>query len=410
MTIQVLHERGCSNREIARKLRIDEKAVRYRLGRIAQGAPDGRADKPFRAEAVAEAIAHWLSSQKPGINLQLLYEYLVREHDYGGSYKSIQRYVRRHYPGPKVRTRRRVETPPGAQAQADWGVFPGVRIGDEVVDLWAFHLVLGHSRGEAVVWSERKDQLAWQAVHNRALERLGGVPAVVRVDNEPTAIATGAGPWGEVTVAYRSYAKALRFHVDATRPRQPQEKGKVERRIRGHRQSFDPRGRSWSSVEELQRWTDEQVEASMRRRTCPATGTSVWEAWQEEQAYLGALPHPLPEPFDLCVERRVGRDATVAFERRTYSVPFRFAESQVEVRGCARVVQVWAEGQVVAEHPRRSRRRILLDLRHYEGPSTERVEAPVPLGKMGRRLQEIREMEPEQRPIDLYADLARVAR
>ena len=278
------------------------------------------------------------------------------------------------------------------------------------MDLWAFHLVLGHSRGEAVVWSERKDQLAWQAVHNRALERLGGVPAVVRVDNEPTAIATGAGPWGEVTVAYRSYAKALRFHVDATRPRQPQEKGKVERRIRGHRQSFDPRGRSWSSVEELQRWTDERVEASMRRRTCPATGTSVWEAWQEEQAYLGPLPHPLPEPFDLCVERRVGRDATVAFERRTYSVPFRFAESQVEVRGCARVVQVWAEGQVVAEHPRRSRQRILLDLRHYEGPSTERVEAPVPLGKMGRRLQEIREMEPEQRPIDLYADLARVAR
>ena len=148
----------------------------------------------------------------------------------------------------------------------------------------------------------------------------------------------------------------------------------------------------------------------MRRRTCPATGTSVWDAWQEEQADLGALPHPLPEPFDLCVERRVGRDATVAFERRTYSVPFRLAESEVEVRGCARVVQVWAEGQVVAEHPRGTRTRILLDVRHYEGPSTERVEAPVPLGKMGRRLQEIREMPPEQRPIDLYADLARVAR
>ena len=38
------------------------------------------------------------------------------------------------------------------------------------------------------------------------------------------------------------------------------------------------------------------------------------------------------------------------------------------------------------------------------------MEAPVPLGKMGRRLQEIRETEPEQRPIDLYADLAQGAR
>ena len=33
MTIQVLRERGCSNREIARKLGIDEKAVRYRVGK-----------------------------------------------------------------------------------------------------------------------------------------------------------------------------------------------------------------------------------------------------------------------------------------------------------------------------------------------------------------------------------------
>jgi hypothetical protein len=50
MTIQVLHERGCPNREIARKLGIDEKAVRYRLGRLARGAADGRSEKPFRAE------------------------------------------------------------------------------------------------------------------------------------------------------------------------------------------------------------------------------------------------------------------------------------------------------------------------------------------------------------------------
>jgi hypothetical protein len=43
MTIEVLHERGCGNREIARQLGIDEKAVRYRLARRASGARDGRA-------------------------------------------------------------------------------------------------------------------------------------------------------------------------------------------------------------------------------------------------------------------------------------------------------------------------------------------------------------------------------
>jgi len=280
MTIQVLHERGSSNRAIARTLGVSEKAVRYRLARLRSGDRDRRRDKVFRAEAVAEVIAHWFACQTQGINLQALYEHLVAEHGYAGSYKSIQRYVRRHYPRPKIRTRRRVETPPGAQGQADWGAFGGIVIAHEPVDLLAFHLVLSHSRHEAVVWSETKDQLAWLTVHNGAFVRLGGVPAVLRVDNESTAIAHGAGPWGQVTVAYQAYADAFRFHVDATRPRQPQEKGKVERRVRGHRQSFDPRGRSFSSLAELQAWTDAQVEASAKRRTCPATGTSVWEAWQ----------------------------------------------------------------------------------------------------------------------------------
>jgi hypothetical protein len=36
--------------------------------------------------------------------------------------------------------------------------------------------------------------------------------------------------------------------------------------------------------------------------------------------------------------------------------------------------------------------------------------APVPLGKMGQRLQEIIQQPVEQRPLDLYAALAEVAR
>ncbi len=49
--------------------------------------------------------------------------------------RAVQRYVRRHhYRPPRLRARRRVETPPGAQAQIDWGEFPGVRIRGTVVD------------------------------------------------------------------------------------------------------------------------------------------------------------------------------------------------------------------------------------------------------------------------------------
>ena len=56
MTIEVLHERGLSNRAIARQLGVDEKAVRYRLSRGAESRPDGRSSKPFRAEGLSRVI------------------------------------------------------------------------------------------------------------------------------------------------------------------------------------------------------------------------------------------------------------------------------------------------------------------------------------------------------------------
>src|SRR5512145_1291042 len=103
MTIEVLHERGCSNRAIARTLGVDEKAVRYRLGRRREGRPDGRAKRRC-ADAVAEAIAHWMTGREAaGLNLAELYDWLVAEHDYPGTLRSVQRFVRAHYPRPKLR-------------------------------------------------------------------------------------------------------------------------------------------------------------------------------------------------------------------------------------------------------------------------------------------------------------------
>jgi hypothetical protein len=323
--------------------------------------------------------------------------------------RSVERFVRAEYPRPRLRARRRVETPPGAQAQADWAEYPRVRIRDAEVDLHAFELALSWSRRDAVVWSERQDQLAWLEVHNQGLRRLGGVPAVLRIDNPKTAIVRGAGPWGEVHPSYAAYARAVGFHVDAARPACPRDKAKVERRIGDRRRGLDPYERAWESVAELQAHTDAKVDEGARRRRCPATGRSVWESWKEEQAWLAPLPI-LPEPFDLVAHRRVAIDATVQFEGRTYSVPFAHVGREVEVRGCARVVQMLADGRVVAEHARHTRSRVVLDPSHYEGPSTERVAAPVPLGRMGRRLQEIWATPPERRPIDLYAVLAEVAR
>ena len=167
----------------------------------------------------------------------------------------------------------------------------------------------------------------------------------------------GAGPWGEVNERYATYARSLRFHVDAARPRTPEDKGKVERRILAHKSGFDPRRRAWRDLAELQVATDAAVTRSAEKRICPATGETVLASHQAEQRLLTALPALLPEPFDLVAQRRVSRESTVSFEGRTYSVPFHLADTVVEVRGCATTVQIVADGDIVAEHARHTRAR-----------------------------------------------------
>jgi hypothetical protein len=91
-------------------------------------------------------------------------------------------------------------------------------------------------------------------------------------------------------------------------------------------------------------------------------------------------------------------------------VPFRLVGQSVEIRGGARHVLVLDRGVVVARHPRRSEARIVIDPSHYDGKATAEVLPPPPLGRMGRRLLEIAALEPQRRPLDLYAALAEVAR
>ena len=411
MTIKTLAARGATNSHIARLLGVTEGAVRHHVARLQAGALDGRSRQLPKAAPVAAAIDHWRQMQDEGpINLAVLHAWLVSEHGYSGSLRSIQRYWARTYPAPAVRARRRVETPPGAQAQVDWAHFPAIVVGGIAQDLVALHMVLSWSRKAAIVWSETKDMLAWLGCQTACFTRLGGVPATVRIDNEKTAMARGAGAWGTVNPTYRRYATVLHFHIDACPPRQPRAKGKVERRVRDQRFALDPSRQAWTDLAELQQWTDARLEALADARICPATGTSVAEAWASERRGLTRLPETLPEPFDVVAVRVVGIDGLVSFEGRQYSVPFRFAGERVEVRGCAGQIQVVKDCAVIATHPRATAARLVIDQAHYDGPSTERVLAPPPLGRLGGRIQDLALSPVARHSIDLYAALAEVAR
>jgi transposase len=222
VTIHVLTHRHVPARAIARQLGVAESTVRYHQGRAERGDSDGRADKPFAAEPFAPAIDAWLDQHarvdRP-INARDLFDHLVATAGYPHSYKSVLRYVRDRFGAPRIRTYRRVETPPGAQAQTDWSVFTDIDLGDGPQRVSAFVMALSHSRWPAIVWSSREDQLSWLHCHNRAFERLGGVPAVNRIDNPKTAMIEGAGAWGVVHPIYAAIPTHARAPWLAPPPR-----------------------------------------------------------------------------------------------------------------------------------------------------------------------------------------------
>jgi transposase len=417
MVAMGMQERGASVRQLARQLGVAESALRYRLKQATEPeSVDGRTRQSTALdglEDVVEAIQERLedgrlSGRGRPCQAREIYEVLVRDHGYEGSYKAVVRYLRRKHGPAKLRALRRVETPPGVQAQHDWYEVE-TPIGSRRQRLQMLTGTLSHSRARFSWASEDQTQLSWHTGHLALFERYGGVPLWVRIDNLKTGVASGAGPSAVVNASYRVFARTCGFEIDPCRPAKGSDKGKAERSVRTFRSAYGEVLRTGAgSFEELQWRLDARSQQLLDRLTCPVTGTSVREAWEAERRVLQPLP-TMAEPFDVVVTRRVSRDCLVSFEGRRYSVPFAWVGRQVDVLGTHAHVLVWAQGSEIARHARGTRARLLIDPAHYEGASTDRVERPTPIGQRGR-LQMAGLSSGAAHPLLLLGDAGRVAR
>ena len=101
MCAEVLVGKGRSLRQVAKDLGVDESTLRYRLGRRRAGAVDGRTKQSEACAPFEDAITKWIEAQdwsgqseRPA-SVRGLYDDLVRDHGFSGSYKSVVRFVRR---------------------------------------------------------------------------------------------------------------------------------------------------------------------------------------------------------------------------------------------------------------------------------------------------------------------------
>lgn len=410
MAAAIMQGHGQSCRSLARALSVDESTLRYRLRRYREGSEDGRRRQPERCASLHDVILRWVEENvirrdRPA-PIRLLHELLVCEYGYTGSYKAVLRYVRRRVPKPALRPCRRVEVHPGTQSQVDWFE---VRVFVEdlggLVTLYAFVMVLSFSRMWTVVWSRTRDMLHWIRCHNAAFVRLGGIPVSVRLDNLKTGVSCGAGPWAVINPGYADYARQVGFLPDPARAGKGSDKGKVERRGRDVKRLPIQSGERFTTLEELQRETEQRILVLSGAWTNPVTGLSIRSSWELEREHLAPLPRALPEPFDVQVVRRVSRDCLVGFEGRQYEVPSRYVGRTVTVRGCAGEVRMYeAGGELLRVYPRGTACRLLIDRTCEDFEGDDRVQAPTPLGRLGREivLERSWEWETPRRSIEAY--------
>lgn len=170
--------RDASIRDVAGKLGVGQSTLRYRLKRPLD-APDGRRDRGTALDgwdAVVTAVlqrfgdARAVAGGTAHCPTRVVFDVLVCEFGFGGSYQAVRRHLQRTYGPPPVQAIRRVETPAGVQAQHDWFEWEGV-VADERCTLFGLIGTLSFSRATFVWVSRTMAQLAWQTGHGALAHR-----------------------------------------------------------------------------------------------------------------------------------------------------------------------------------------------------------------------------------------------
>lgn len=324
-------------------------------------SPDSGTPEPARRVTAShcEAFLDFIElSLTKGRNAKAIWQDLVDDYGFTGRYASVKRFVRR-LRGNALEPRAVIVTPPGEEAQVDYGAGPMVR--DTSTGRYRrtrlFVLTLGYSRKAVRLLVWRSTTRIWAELHERAFRRLGGAPRLVVLDNLGEGVLK---PDIYDPIANPLYADLLTHYGASAMPcrvADPDRKGKVERSV-GHAKQTPLKGLRFESIEEAQTYLDRWEERWADTRIHGTTKRQVAAMFAEEKPAL--LPLPI-EPFRFYQfgERSVNLDGCVEVDAAYYSTPPGWITRQVKVQWDVRTVRILdpRTGQLLREHLRQERGR-----------------------------------------------------
>lgn len=361
-TIHELSKSGHSQRSIARMLGIDRKTVQRHLQKeqwkAYQRSPRGYVlIEPFHDWTLARA-------KEVNYNASVLFRELKLK-GYTGSYETVKKCVS---PLRSIQSKAcvRFETPPGEQAQVDWGS-DHVWIGQVLTRIHFFAMVLGYSRRLFVkaYLNERFPSLI--DGHESAFRHFGGLTHQILYDNPKTMILVHEHHNKQhiLNPDFKDFAEHYGFEPRFCQPYRPQTKGKIESGVKYTKRNFLP-GRRFQSLdhlnEEMLRWTtcvaDQRIHGTTHERPID----------RFEAESLVPLHHIRSYQHVVHIERKVAQDALISFQTNRYSVPWTHVGHLVDLAVKNGQLVISMDGDIIATHQLLSgKHKLSLNEAHYKG-------------------------------------------
>jgi len=372
-SILTLHQRGWSQRRIARELGVHRETVARHIEATVSDSKPAKAPTGSRSacEPWRELI---LEKIQVGLSAQRIYQDLVCEHGFTAKYHSVRRFVGRlqsSLPLPM----RRMECSPGEEGQVDFGsgaliIEPdGKRRRPHV-----FRIVLSYSRKSysEVVYRQTTENFI-RCLEN-AFSHFAGVPRTLVIDNLRAAVTRADWYEPEIHPKLQAFCDHYGIVILPTRPYTPRHKGKVEGGIKYVKEN-GLKGHVFASLqdenEHLLQWERRVADTRIHGTTRKQVGKLF-----DEQERTALQPLPAERfPFFYEAQRSVHRDGHVEVDKAYYSAPPEYMTSRVWVRWDSRLVRIFNHRfEQIALHCKQEPGRFSTQSEHIPGEKVSAVE------------------------------------
>ncbi len=341
-----LHERGLSERQIARALKVSRGAA---AGVIESGTAEvPRIDRAEKAEPYRERILELLADCKG--NLVRVHEKLAEEDGCEISYQALTSFCRRHQIGKKPKPRAgHYHFEPGQEMQHDTSPHK-VEIGGKTRLAQCASLVLCYSRMKYFQYYPNFTRFECKLFLAEAVQYFKGSCLKCMIDNTHVVVLKGTGANMVPVPEMAAYSEQFGYEFEAHEKGDANRSARVERPFHHIENNFLA-GRKASDWRDLNRqavaWCDKD-NAKFKRHL----RASHRELFALERVHLVALPDWVAEVYQLH-QRMVGVDGYVTVHTNLYSVPLTVPVGRgVEVRETRDKIDIYLGPRLVASHER----------------------------------------------------------